>query len=157
MKKSNRSIFFISFLAIIIFIAMGLRLSDFLNERTVTIKIAGIGYEFVVPTSEKMRIRGLSYRDSMGPYEGMYFIFDRVGINRMVMREMRFPLDMVWLNGSTITDLAENLAPEPGRPEKELTIYSNKTPGTGVMELPAGFIKKYGLKVGDKVEIGSIR
>ncbi len=73
------------------------------------------------------------------------------------MRDMRFPLDMIWLNGHVVTDLAANLMPEPNRSEAELTVYSNKVPGDGVLELPAGFIASHGLKVGQTLEIGPVK
>ncbi len=155
MKIISNSWLALILFGIIILAALGLRLADFFNEKTAVIKISGVNYNFVVANTDQMRFRGWSGHDSMGRYGGMYFIFPNVGINRMVMRNMRFPLDIVWLNGTTITDLAENLAPETGRVEAELTIYSNKIPGTGVLELPAGFIKQAGLKIGDKVQINN--
>lgn len=153
MTKINRSALALIFFGVIILTALGLRLNDFFNERSADIMIGGTSYRFEVAATDRVRFHGLSDRDSMGRYVGMYFIFDRPGINSMVMRDMRFPLDMVWLNGATITDLAENLPLEPGRAESELTVYSNKTPGNGVIELPAGFIASHGIKVGDKVQI----
>lgn len=157
MKKFNNLTEILIFFGIIIFIAVGLRLTFITDKKSIAIKIGAANYVFMVAANEETRIRGLSNFDSMGGYEGMYFIFDRLGINKMVMRDMRFPLDMIWLNGNIITDLAENLPPEPGRAESELTIYSNKVPGNGVLEAPAGFIAKHSLKVGDMVEIGTIK
>ena len=127
------------------------------NVKTALIKISGLDYNFEVADTERAKIRGLSDRDSMGRFAGMYFVFDQVGTNRMVMRDMRFPIDMIWLNGATVTDLAENIPLEPGRTESELSVYSNEIPGNGVLELPAGFIAEHGIKVGDRVEIGPSR
>lgn len=71
----------------------------------------------------------------------------------MVMRDMRFALDMVWLDGLEIVDLAKNLEPEPGKNELQLVPYVGRTKNNMVLELPAGFLDKNGVKIGDKIEI----
>lgn len=124
---------------------------------TAVIKINGVDYNFLVADTDRARFRGLSDRESMGQYDGMYFIFDRPGIYGMVMRDMRFPIDIAWLDGETIVDLGEEFPLEPGLPEEELTVYSNETPGNGVIEFPAGFLSEHDVMVGDRVEIGSFK
>ncbi len=157
MKKINNVWLASIFFGVIIISAFGLRLVDYFNVKSINIKIDGVDYPVLIAANDQMRYQGLSNRDSLGRYAGMYFIFAHRGINSMVMRDMRFPLDMVWLNGSVVTDIAENLIPEPGRSEAEFTVYSNKIPGDGVLELPTGFIARHGLKVGETLEIELVR
>ena len=75
MKKMSKSWFVLILFGIILLAAFGLRLADFLNEKTAVIKIVGTKYEFVVASTDVMRLRGLSARGSMGRYAGMYFLF----------------------------------------------------------------------------------
>lgn len=114
------------------------------------VKIGSKRIPVMVADTDHLRSQGLSDMGSLGLYGGMYFKFDDRGIHRMVMRDMLFPLDMVWLDGDKITDIATDLAPEPGKGENDLTIYSNTVPGTAVIEFPAGFVKENGIRVGDK-------
>lgn len=153
MKKISNIWLALIFFGAVIISALSLRLINFSSEKTTLIKIGGINYAFQVVDTERARFRGLSGRDSMGGYAGMYFIFDRPGIYGIVMREMRFPLDVVWLNGEKIVDLGEGIPPEPGVSEAELTVYSNEFLANGILELPAGFIAEHDVKVGDRVII----
>ena len=73
----------------------------------------------------------------------------------MVMRDMHFPLDIIWLDGNKIIDIAPNLPPEPGLAEEQLTIYRSRAASTLVLELPAGFMERTSLKIGDVIEISN--
>jgi len=96
--------------------------------------------------------RGLSGRSDLGEYGGMLFIFGEKSRHTMVMREMKFPLDIVWLDSGMVVDIAPGLQPEPGKSEAGLTRYAPRLPATAVLELPAGSVARYGLKIGDRVE-----
>jgi len=41
---------------------------------------------------------GLSYRTSMNQDEGMLFVFDKIGKYGFWMKDMNFPLDILWLD-----------------------------------------------------------
>jgi uncharacterized membrane protein (UPF0127 family) len=124
-----------------------------LNYRTPyagLLKLNGNELNVLLANTEALQIQGLSDRDSLPGYDGMYFPFQYRGEHAMVMRRMHFSLDMVWLNDGKIVQILENLPPEPNRTEEELTIYSNtSSPATAVLEMPSGYVKKYGIKVGD--------
>lgn len=99
------------------------------------------------------RFKGLSNRESMAENEGMLFIFEQAFIPRFIMRDMRFPLDFVWVNGDQIVDIIENAPTEPmGTPDDQLKSYSPGQSSDKVIELNAGYIKKYGLRVGDRIK-----
>ena len=103
------------------------------------------------------RAKGLSYRESMAEQEGMLFIFEQSFIPRFIMREMRFPLDFVWIDGDVIVDLLENIPAEaPGTDDAAMKTYSPSKAVDKVIELNAGYIKKYNLKVGDRIRAEQI-
>ncbi len=54
---------------------------------------------FIADTSEK-RTRGLSYRESLGKNQGMLFVFEEVGRHGIWMKEMKFPIDILWLDSN---------------------------------------------------------
>jgi len=95
---------------------------------------------------------GLGGKKDMGKYSGMLFMFSNKGQHTMVMRDMKFPIDIVWLDGGNIIDIAPNVQPEINVAEGQLIPYFSRLPSTMVLELPAGFVKKNKLKIGDRIE-----
>lgn len=118
-----------------------------------TIKIGGKGVRVLVADTYNHRLKGWSGRKDMGKYGGMLFVFSNRGQHAMVMRDMRFPLDIVWIDGTKIVEIAPNVPLEIGKSEEELTPYFSSRPSNLVLELPAGFKDRTGLKIGDKIEI----
>ncbi len=97
--------------------------------------------------------KGWSDRNSMGSVEGMWFDFNSRAYYIMVMRDMKFPLDIIWIDDGKIIDIAPSLQPEPEREESQLTQYRPRLPATDVLEVKAGFIAENSLKIGDTVEL----
>lgn len=103
------------------------------------------------------RAQGLSYRETMLENEGMIFLFPQAFIPKFIMREMRFSLDFVWVSGDRVVDLYENAPPEAtGTPDSEMRTYSPSVDVDKVVEVNAGYIKKYGLKIGDRIKLEPI-
>ncbi|MDS0296294.1 DUF192 domain-containing protein [Halogeometricum luteum] len=104
----------------------------------------------VADTYEK-RYTGLSDTESLGPDEGMLFVHDSEGEHAYVMREMAFPLDIVFIDANgTITRIHHAELPPEGS-EGDLTRYR----GTGkyVLEVPYGYTNETGVSAGDTVRI----
>jgi uncharacterized membrane protein (UPF0127 family) len=80
------------------------------------------------------------------------------------MKDMNFPLDMIWIGsaagsgaqrqGEVVLGFAQNAAPQPGVPLWSLTIYNSPDGTNNVLEVNAGTVAKDGIKVGDTVQIG---
>lgn len=122
-----------------------------------TVVVGDSRLRVILADTVEHRLKGLSGRKKLAPYDGMLFVFPEQGEHSMAMRGMLFPLDIVWIDGQTIVDIAPNLEPEPGKAEWQLTPYFSRAPSTLVLELPAGSAERLGLKVGGtiKVEKGS--
>jgi len=118
---------------------------------TAVVELEGKRLHVLVAKSPRHQYRGLGRRDTLSPYDGMLFVFPithRVGI---VMRDMRFPLDIVWLDKGEVVDIAPSVPLEPGLDESELTVYRPRLPANAVLELPAGWAEAHGLKIGDRL------
>ena len=139
-------------LAIVIIVAAGYRFYQNIWPKA-DVVIGNARLNVLVANNELRRYRGWSNHRTMGKYSGMLFVFPDRGQHTMVMRVMRFPLDIIWLDGRTIVDMAPRLPPESNKPEAELTPYFSRAPATLVLELPAGFIEEHKLKIGEVVEI----
>jgi uncharacterized membrane protein (UPF0127 family) len=104
----------------------------------------------VADTFQK-RYLGLSDTDSLDRGEGMLFVHDSAGQYSYVMRDMDFPLDIVFIapNG-TITTIHH--APlEPDTSEDDLTPYRGY--GKYVLEVPYGYTNETGIETGHHVRI----
>lgn len=96
--------------------------------------------------------RGLSGRRSLAPDLGMFFYFSFPSQPSFWMKEMKFPLDMIWIRDGKVVDLTENLPP-PRSGEAPATA-APREPVTAVLEVNAGFARQHNIKIGDAVEIG---
>lgn len=141
------------FLYIFLLAWAGLRLYDFYWPTATVHFSAGQEIQVLVADRPSHWLKGLSGRRDLGEYGGMLFIFGEKSRRAMVMREMKFPLDIVWLDSGAVIDVAANIQPEPGKSEAELTRYAPRLPASAVLELPAGAAARYGLKIGERVEI----
>lgn len=137
---------------IILLFAIGNKIYSSVWSKT-NISIAGTQLHVLVADTPRHRFQGWSGKKNMGKYEGMLFVFPEAGQHRMVMRDMYFPLDIIWINGETVVDIAPQLPPQAGVSEANLVIYQARSTSTMVLEVPAGFKDRTGLKIGDTVRI----
>lgn len=94
--------------------------------------------------------RGLSGRQSLAPNNGMLFNFNQSEIQYFFMKNMNFPLDIIFINDRQVVNIAKNLAPEGSDPKN---IYSSGRPADQVLEINAGEAEVKNIKIGDPVTI----
>ena len=84
----------------------------------------------------------------------MLFIFESEVRLVFWMKDMHFPLDMVWIDGQcTVIDITRNAPPpEPGQTLSDLPRYSPSKPARHVLEINAGEADAIGIKPGDMVQ-----
>ena len=66
---------------------------------------------------------------------------------------MNFPLDFIWVDGTTIKDLTRNIPPPNNPDESDLVLITPKTPINKVIEVNAGTIDKLKLNIGDNIKL----
>lgn len=93
---------------------------------------------------------GLSKHNVLKENEGMYFIFPVAHIPIFWMKDMKFPIDIIWIKDDTIVDLTLS-AQVPTSQNYET--FSPKTSVNRVLEVNAGYVEKMGIKIGDKVKL----
>lgn len=113
------------------------------SDRTLNIKDIVIFVD--VAEDNVARAQGLSGRKSLKDDQGMLFIFETLGIYKFWMKDMNFPIDIIWFDGNQkIVHIEKNVLPESYPklfgPDEE-TKY--------VLEVVSGFSVKNDLKVGD--------
>jgi uncharacterized protein len=107
-----------------------------------------------VATTSAQQEQGLSGRASLPQNQGMLFIFSKPAPYPFWMKDMKFPLDMIFINNSKIITIFQNV-PVPKNPGdlSSLPVYTPKAPADQVLEINAGLSKKYDFKKGDTVTV----
>jgi uncharacterized membrane protein (UPF0127 family) len=97
---------------------------------------------------------GLSNHTSIAADYAMLFVFEKIDIQRMWMKDMKYPIDLFWLDkNGRVTHIVKNAEPcEPGNCE----IYEPSIPAKYVIETRAGFAKENNQFDGDTVELKNI-
>lgn len=97
---------------------------------------------------------GLSYRESLCPLCGLYFIFPEERTQSFWMRRMQFPIDILWIGDGVVVGVSENLPPPaPGAKEEDLPAWRSPVPVRHVLEVPAGFAQTHRIHAGMKVRV----
>ncbi len=105
----------------------------------------------VVITAEDQE-KGLGGRESLGENEGMLFVFATPDKHFFWMKDMKFAIDMVWLDEFGRIVYIEKNATPASYPE----LFGPKKSSKYVLEIPAGFSDIQNIQVGDKAEFLSI-
>lgn len=118
------------------------------------VTINGTTFTVEVAKTPEQQQAGLSNRKSLAQNSGMLFIFNKPDYYNFWMKDMKFPLDMLFINGTTVMTVYENVPPPANAAENENPpVIAPSGPIDKVLEINAGMVKKYGIKAGDTVEI----
>lgn len=119
--------------------------SSSMSQRTITIGPTAVVVD--VADTEARREQGLSGRAGLAPGQGMLFTFDQEGTWGIWMKDMRFPIDILWANASgTVITLRAHISPDT-YPQ----VFYPDAPARYVVELPAGYAASQGIAEGDKI------
>lgn len=108
-------------------------------------KIGSEIFNLEVANTQAAREKGLSERDSLSKNDGMLFDFEQNGRWRIWMVQMRFPIDIAWLNDSKKIVYIKSNATPAEFPET----YDAKQDSRYVIELQAGTLNRLNVNVGD--------
>jgi uncharacterized membrane protein (UPF0127 family) len=110
-----------------------------LGEKTLNLEIV---------SSSSDRSRGLSERKLLPEDKAMLFVFPKEDFHGIWMKEMNFPIDILWLDEKfEIVDIKKD-----ARPESFPEVFKPKTKSLYVLEINAGFSEKEEIGVGQSLE-----
>lgn len=115
-----------------------------IKEKTIAVQYAD--------TPQK-REQGLGGINSISDEEGMLFLFSAPQTPQFWMKGMKFPIDIIWINGNTIVGITDSARPEPGRSDNDLTRYAAPAPVDKVLEVNAGWALRKDVNAGDTIKI----
>jgi uncharacterized membrane protein (UPF0127 family) len=127
------------------------------------VTIGNTTFSAELATTMTQQAKGLSGRTGLGANEGMLFIFDRPRIQNFWMKDMNFPIDIIWIGSTTLNatgqtsevlGFAQNAPiPTPGMQLWELPIYTSPDGVDTVLEVAAGTVAKNNIIAGESVMI----
>lgn len=100
--------------------------------------------------SDEERQQGLMFRERINEDQGMLFIFEEEEIHGFWMKNMRFSIDILWLDKEKrIVHLEPSVPPCPRDP---CPSYVPDAPAMFVLELKSGAAERHGLRLYDRLE-----
>ncbi len=117
----------------------------------VRLEINDFTYKVDLAITPQEKSQGLSGRFTLPEGRGMLFVYDHKEQYNFWMKDMKFPLDFVWIADGKVVDLTENVP--PSEPEVAPVVVTPKAPVNQILELPAGSIQSNKIKIGDSVKI----
>lgn len=134
---------FLLFVLLILFIfALGEKNSG-RGENYVQIKEKKFAVELALTGEEK--IRGLGGREEICISCGMLFVLGQSGKYSFWMKDMKFPLDIIWISDGKISHIAKNIPPD-----YQGVIFPDAS-ADNVLEINGGLSEKLNFKIGDSV------
>lgn len=120
---------------------------DFFNSRTIVVGPTSLKVK--VADSEAERITGLSGRKDLKEDEGMFFEFEKSDKHGIWMKDMNFPLDIIWFDEyGTIVYVAKEVDPKTYP-----SVFRPTMDTKYVLEVNAGFFDANNLMIGDTVDL----
>lgn len=97
----------------LVIIAVGFFIAQKNQPETITVSLGISEYKLEVAKTNLERQQGLSGREKLQEYAGMLFVFEKPGKYPFWMKDMRFPIDIIWVNeNKTIVEINKNIQPE---------------------------------------------
>lgn len=116
-----------------------------------TVKIDGTVIQVQEAQTTAQQQLGLSGRAALAPNEGMLFVYKSPQVLGFWMKEMRFPIDILWLTKRCrIIYVAANVPPCPAN-LAQCPVIQPEQQAQYVLEVPANFAAQHQVDVGNTV------
>jgi uncharacterized membrane protein (UPF0127 family) len=125
-----------------------------LEDKHLSITIAGEPFRLELALDPDSRFQGLSDRTEIPKGTGMIFVFPKPATQKFVMRRCHVPIDILYLepSGRVIKTYAMKVEPLD-TPEHKLTQYPSVWPAQFAIELAGGEVQRLGVKEGDLITL----
>ena len=118
-------------------------------------QVNGQEMDIIVAKTEKDHMIGLSNRRSLDENTGMLFVFEEKGPYSFWMKNMQFPIDIIFIDNTKVVDIKKNAQPQK-EDEANLTIYTPSSPANYVLEVKAGVADTYKITNGSTITLENI-
>jgi uncharacterized membrane protein (UPF0127 family) len=119
------------------------------TEELKTMLVGDTALRVAVADSAEERTQGLSGTSALPPGTGLFFVFESDNRPGFWMKDMLFPIDIIWIaRGGDVVGIEENVSPETYprvyRPSKSIRY---------VLEVPAGFSALNNVQKSTKISV----
>lgn len=107
------------------------------------LRLDNVTLDVQIANTTERQIEGLQFQQPLTYSQGMIFVFEQPQAVSMWMKDMKFPLDMIWLDGNgRVTHIEKNLL--ACIPNQICPAYDGGRQDTKyVLEVSAGFVDKF--------------
>lgn len=127
-------------------------------DETITVELpTGRSFLAEVTRTRDEMARGLMFRPSLGDDEAMIFPLEERRVVHVTMRNVRFPIDVVFLRRTRspgrllVTSTRQAIPPCPEAP---CPLYPSRQPVDLFLELPPYTVGQEGIRTGDQIVLG---
>ena len=126
----------------------GITIVDIFTPGVNMVHIGGIPMSVLIVDTDETRRQGLSGRREIGA-TGMLFVFDEVDYHGIWMKDMLFPIDLIWINENLVV-----IGVEKGvRPDTYPRTFRPPLPAKYLIETTERYTETFGISVGDEVRL----
>lgn len=119
--------------------------------RQVNVIVNGVVLVADIAATDEQRTKGLSVKDSLADNEAMLFVLDNEGEHTFWMKNMKFPIDIIWIDtDKTVVHIEHNL--QPCSSELFCPTYKPNDESLYVLETVGGFAERHDIVKGTIVE-----
>lgn len=111
------------------------------------IQLDGVTIEVEIADDDAERSWGLQGHEPLRAGEGMLFVFDDDAARTFAMKDVDFPIDVVFFDDTLRVSAIEPLDPGDTR------LVSSPGPSPYVLELPQGWAEEQAIDIGDVLEV----
>lgn len=116
---------------------------------TTTLRVDGQAFVLDIADTPAKQNLGLGKRSTLAADRGMVFPYDSAGQRCFWMKDMRFAIDILWLDAQKLVGHIEKSVSPDSYPQT----YCPDMAAQYVVELPAGVADKAGIKTGDTLPL----
>jgi uncharacterized membrane protein (UPF0127 family) len=121
---------------------------DEFTRPMLTMRIGDFALKIEVAETHEARVQGLSGRDSLDA-DGLLFVFPETDYHGIWMKDMRFPIDIIWISEDLrIVHIEENV-----QPETYPKVFRPREPARYVLETDSRYVATFGFTVGQEVTL----
>lgn len=114
------------------------------------IKINNVIINAEIATTQEEQAKGLGGKIKLGENDGVLFVYPEKTDLTFWMKDMNFPIDIIWIADNKIVDISPNI---PLFTSGEITTIQTNQQINSVLEVNAGFANKHKIKIGNIVEL----
>jgi len=123
---------------------------DYLNPQLPTAEINGHIFSLFLAKTEQEQAIGLAKFNKINKNQAMLFLFPKADYYSFWMKNMKFPIDIIFINGNRVVDVFKKV---PVWPNDNLPVYTTDAKADKVLEINAGLSDKYKIKIGTEVRL----